>query len=73
MRPSLSRPAENSLCFIFLFLLTDIGQELTSWLWCLIIAAAFTPQSSNAKASYTSVKIDVFLPQNGEALMETRL
>jgi hypothetical protein len=40
---------------------------------CLIIAAAVTPQSSNAKVSYTPVKIDVFLPHNGEALMETRL
>jgi len=45
---------ENSLCFIFCSFLPTSDNNSPLWLWCLIIAAAFTPQSSNAKVSYSS-------------------
>jgi hypothetical protein len=35
---------ENSLCFIFCSFLPTSDNNSPLWLWCLIIAAAFTPQ-----------------------------
>jgi hypothetical protein len=34
----------NSLCFIFCSFLPTSDNNSPVWLWCLIIAAAFTPQ-----------------------------
>jgi hypothetical protein len=39
---------ENSLCLIFCSFLPTSDNNSPLWLWCLIIAAAFSPQLSNA-------------------------